>query len=181
VRFRFAVEGWSQALSAVLARVPWLEKRRALAANIADEHGEALERSHKASFERYLRALGATAAELRAPCPIAVRAFHHATRNFCLVMPFEAGAAALGIIEQLYIGISRTIGRLLAERRWAAPDSQDHYALHEELDVEHARELLDLAAPGWADPRSRREIALGLLLGAHHFWQLYLDLLPAPR
>jgi len=178
VRFRFAVEGWSQALSAVLARVPWLEHRRGLARNIADEHGENLERSHKASFHRYLTALGATAAELRTPCPVAVRAFQQATTNFCLVMPYEAGAAALGVIEHLYIDISADIGKLLHDRAWAEPGSQDHYAVHEELDVEHARDLLELAAQGWGDQRGRREVALGLLLGAHHFWQLYLDLLP---
>jgi pyrroloquinoline-quinone synthase len=179
VRFRFAVEGWSQALSAVLARVPWLENRRGLARNIADEHGEEFERSHKASFQRFLAALGTTPAELRTPCPVAVRAFQQATTNFCLVMPYEAGAAALGIVEQLYIGISTDIVRLLAERGWAEPGSQDHYALHEELDVTHARDLLELAGHGWGDRRSRREVALGLLLGAHHFWQLYLDIMPA--
>lgn len=179
VRFRFAVEGWSQALSAVLARVPRLEQRSPLARNIADEHGENLERSHKASFHRYLTALGTTAAELRTPCPVGVRAFQQATTNFCLVNPYEAGAAALGIIEHLYIDISADIGKLLASRAWAEPGSQDHYAVHEELDVEHARDLLELAGHGWSDQRGRREVALGLLLGAHHFWQLYLDIMPA--
>jgi pyrroloquinoline-quinone synthase len=178
VRFRYAVEGWSQALSAVLARVPWLEQRRGLAQNIADEHGEVLERSHKASFHRFLTALGTTTAELRTPCPVAVRAFQQATTNFCLVMPYESGAAALGIIEHVYIGISHDIGRLLHERDWVEAGSQDHYAVHEELDVTHARDLLALAADGWGDRRSRREVALGLLLGAHHFWQLYLDIMP---
>jgi pyrroloquinoline-quinone synthase len=177
-RFRFAVEGWAQAVCAVLARIPRLELRRGLANNVADEHGELLELSHKASFERYLRALGTTEAELEAPCPISVRAFQQATTNFCLVQPYEVGAAALGIIEHVYVGISADIGRLVVERGWVLPGSQDHYVLHEQLDVEHARELLDLAAPAWAEARGRRGVALGLLMGAHHFWQLYLDLMP---
>jgi pyrroloquinoline-quinone synthase len=178
VRFRFAVEGWSQALSAVLARIPWLEQRRGVARNVGEEHGEVLDKSHKASFERFLAALETTPAELRTPCPVAVRAFQQATTNFCLVQPYEAGAAALGIIEFLYIDISADIGQLLVDRRWAEPGSQDHYAVHEELDVEHARDLLDLARPAWEERRPRREVALGLLLGAHLFWQLYLDLMP---
>ena len=177
-RFRFAVEGWAQAVSAVLARIPRLELRRGLAKNVADEHGELLELSHKASFRRYLIALGTTEAELEAPCPIAVRAFQQATTNFCLVHSYEVGAAALGMIEHVYVGISAEIGRLVIDRGWVLPGSQDHYAVHERLDVEHARDLLALAEPAWPEPRSRREVALGLLLGAHHFWQLYLDLLP---
>lgn len=177
--FRFAVEGWGQAVAAVLARVSQVELRHGLAQNVADEHGQALERSHKASFRRYLEALGVDAVELERPCPIPVRAFQQATTNFCLVHSHEAGAAALGIIEHLYIDISADIVALLAERRWVAPGSQDHYAVHEELDVAHARELLALARPAWDEPRGRREVALGLLLGAHHFWQLYVDLMPA--
>ena len=177
-RFRFAVEGWAQAISAVLARIPRLELRRGLAKNVADEHGELVELSHKASFRRYLIALGATQDELETPCPIAVRAFQQATTNFCLVHPYEVGAAALGIIEHVYVGISTEIGRLVTDRGWVLPGSQDHYAVHERLDVEHARDLLVLAEPAWTEPRSRREVALGLLIGAHCFWQLYLDLLP---
>jgi pyrroloquinoline-quinone synthase len=183
VPFRFAVAGWAQAIAAVIARTPRVELRRGPLKNITDEHGGALDdgrlsEGHEASFDRYLRALGASEAELGRPCPIAVRAFQQSTTSFCLLHSCEAGGAALGIIEQLYIGISADIGRLVHERRWAEPGSQNHYAVHEELDVEHARDLLDIARPAWGDARGRGEVALGLLLGAHHFWQLYLDLLP---
>lgn len=177
--FRFAVEGWAPALAAVLARVSDVEARRGIVKNLADEQGGGPGHSHTASFRRYLRALGATDAELEAPCPIAVHAFSLQTTNFALVAPVEAGASALGIIEHLYIGISAAIGRLVVERGWAAPGTQDHYEVHEELDVEHARDLLELARPAWSEARGRRAAGLGLALGAHTFWQLYLDL-PRP-
>ncbi|MBD2046503.1 hypothetical protein H6F78_13020 [Coleofasciculus sp. FACHB-64] len=45
--------------------------------------------------------------------------------------------------------------------------------LHEELDVEHARELLTLAEPSWEEPRNRAHVAQGLVLGAHYLWALY--------
>lgn len=177
--FRFAVGGWSQALAAVLARAPRPELCRGIVRNIADEHGETVDGSHAASFRRYLTALGATDDELGSPCPIAVRAFQQGTTNFCLVRPFEAGAALLGIVEHVYVDISAEIVRLLDERGWVEPGSQDHYDVHEELDVTHARDLLDLARPAWSSPRGRDEVALGLSLGAHLFRRLYLDLLPA--
>ncbi len=177
--FRHAVEGWAPALAAVLARVIDVEARRGIVKNLADEQGGGPDQSHTASFRRYLRALGATDAELEAPTPIAIQAFSQQTTNFAAVAPVEAGASALGIIEHLYIDISAAIGRLVAERGWAAPGSQDHYEVHEALDVEHARDLLELARPAWGEARSRRAAALGLALGAHAFWQLYLDL-PRP-
>lgn len=177
--FRFAVEGWGQAVAAVLARVPRVELRHGLARNVADEHGDGLEQGHTTSFRRYLAALGMIDGELEETCPVAVHAFNQGTTNFCLVQPYEAGGAALGIIEHLYIDISADIVSILADRKWAAPGSQDHYAVHEELDVDHARDLLALARPAWHEPRGRQRVALGLLLGAHLFWQLYLDLLPA--
>ena len=44
-------------------------------------------------------------------------AFSEATTNFALAHPYAAGAAALGIIEHVYIGISADIGALVTELR----------------------------------------------------------------
>jgi pyrroloquinoline-quinone synthase len=88
----------------------------------------------------------------------------------------ESGAAILGMIEHLYVGISSAIARTLYQRSWTAAGSQSHYAFHEKLDTEHARDLLSLAEAGWDDLRTRRQILQGLMLGAHYFWSLYRDL-----
>jgi pyrroloquinoline-quinone synthase len=181
VPFRFAVESYSQALAAVLAHVPRLEMRLLVAENVAEEHGHGKARaSHKATFHGYLRALGATEAELAAPCPVTVCAFNYSLLDFCLVQPYESGAALLGIIEHLYVGISTSIARTLHRRDWVAPGSQRHYDVHQELDVSHARDLLALCQPGFKESRARAQIALGLALGAHWFWRLYLDLRAMP-
>jgi pyrroloquinoline-quinone synthase len=175
--FRFAVESYSQALAAVLAHVPRLEMRLLVAENVAEEHGHGKARaSHKATFREYLRALGATEAELAACCPVTVCAFNYSLLDFCLVQPYESGAALLGIIEHLYVGISTSIAQTLHRRAWVAPGSQRHYDVHQELDVSHARDLLQLCQPGFKESRTRAQIALGLALGAHWFWRLYRDL-----
>ena len=50
--FRFAVESFSQALAAVLARIPSLEMRLVIAENVAEEHGHGDRwRSHKYTFQ----------------------------------------------------------------------------------------------------------------------------------
>jgi pyrroloquinoline-quinone synthase len=177
VPFRFAVESYSQALAAVLAHVPQLEMRLLVAENVAEEHGHGKARaSHKATFHGYLRALGATEAELGVACPVTVCAFNYSLLDFCLVQPYESGAALLGIIEHLYVGISTSIARTLHTRAWVVPGSQRHYDVHQKLDVSHARDLLALCQPGFKESRARAQIALGLALGAHWFWRLYSDL-----
>jgi pyrroloquinoline-quinone synthase len=180
VPFRFAVESFSQSLAAVLARIPRLEARLGVADNVAEEHGRGNQlASHKRTFVQYLRALGTTTPELEVDCPVAVSAFNHALLNFCLAQPHPAGAALLGIIEHLYVGISGSLAEMLRARAWAAPGSQRHYDAHKTLDVDHAEELFALARPTWHEPTARAQAAHALLLGAHWFWQLYRDLLPA--
>ena len=177
VPFRFAVECFSQSLAAVLARIVAIESRLAVAENVAEEHGRGNElASHKATFLQYLRALGAQPPELERPCPAGVQAFNQALLAFCLGNGAEAGAAATGAIEHLYVWISGAIARAVVERGWCEPGSQRHYEVHELLDQTHARDLFDVARPAWRDPSARAQVALGLLLGAHWFWALYLDL-----
>ncbi|MBX2864813.1 MAG: iron-containing redox enzyme family protein [Leptolyngbyaceae cyanobacterium MAG.088] len=179
IPFRFAVESFSQALAAVLARMPLLEERLPLANNVAEEHGYGdRHRSHKCTFHQYLNALGANHDDFNAPCPVPVLAFNQSILTYALSQPGENGAALLGIIEYVYVDISATIARTLQQRQWTAPDSQSHYAAHETLDVEHARELLTLAKPAWHSDHARPHIAQGLLLGAYYFWRLYDALLP---
>lgn len=179
VPFRFAVEAFSQALAAVVARTPRVEQRLAVLDNVDEEHGRGnLWASHKATFTQFLRALGCGAPELDRGCPVAVRAFNQALLDFSLTQSHEASAALLGIIEQVYIGISASIALTVRARQWCAPGSQTHYEVHEALDVSHSRDLFALAEPGWRESGSRAQVALGLGLGAHWFWALYRDLLP---
>ncbi len=176
--FRHAVEGFSRALAATLARMPVLEERLALSRNVAEEHGHGTAAaSHKHTYLGYLLALGATPQELAMPAPTAVLAFEQALLGWSLTRGPEAGAAALGAVEHAYVGVSAAIARTIHARGWVAPGSQRHYEVHEELDVIHARDLFAIAAPAWAEPRARAEVALGLALGAHWFWTLYDDLL----
>ncbi|MEM9215442.1 MAG: iron-containing redox enzyme family protein [Cyanobacteria bacterium P01_F01_bin.150] len=179
IPFRFAAESFAQALAAVLARMPILEERLPLADNVAEEHGDGdRHRSHKSTFCQYLKALGASAEDLTAPCPVTVLAFNQSILTYALTQSAESGSALLGIIEYLYVDISAAIAHTLQQRQWTAPGSQSHYADHETLDVEHAKELLTLAAPGWNSAYARPHIAQGLLLGAYYFWSLYDALLP---
>ncbi len=52
-------------------------------------------------------------------------------------------------------------------------NEQHHYDVHAELDVDHAKQLLDLAKLGWESNIIRRDICMGILIGAQSFWQLF--------
>ncbi len=73
------------------------------------------------------------------------------------------------------MGISEMISKVIFGRGWVKEGQQHHYDVHAELDVDHARELLNVARPGWNEnaPSVKRDIAHGLLLAAQSFWQLY--------
>ncbi len=177
--FRDAVESFSQAIAAVIARVPRVEDRMALVDNLAEEHGhEQLLRSHKYTFRQYLMALGASDLDLQRVTPIGVVAFNQSILNYCLSQAPEFSSAMLGMIEYLYIGISQTISKTIHDRHWTTPGSQSHYAVHEVLDVEHARELFKLSEPFWQEARSREGIIQAMNLAAYYFWNLYQDLQP---
>jgi pyrroloquinoline-quinone synthase len=175
--FRFAVESFSQALAAVLARIPTVADRLTLFTNIAEEHGRGnILHSHKFTFQEYLLALGANEADFCVPCSTPVLAFNQSILAYCLTQNPEVSAAMLGTIEYLYVGISAKIARTLADRQWTLPGSQSHYLNHERLDTEHARDLLNIASPVWHEPRSRVQLTQALVLGAYYFWRLYADL-----
>jgi pyrroloquinoline-quinone synthase len=77
------------------------------------------------------------------------------------------GLAALGMIEQLFAGISAELGRGIIARGWLSGHSIIHYATHEELDEEHAEGFFGLLREPYArDPRQRYAIEQGLELGA---------------
>jgi len=181
VPFRFVTESHAQALAAVMAHIPHVELRLALAQNMAEEHGMGkMGGTSKGRFVDYLHDLGVTKKELSHPCPIEVRGFAQCILNFALVNPYEAGAAMVGMIEYLYVGVSLMTNDVITKRGWLPDGTNGHYALHKGGDLDHAMALLDLAKPGWAAPRTRDAIAHGLLLAAHWLWSLYMDLLPKP-
>ena len=179
--FQSAVESFSQPLAAVLSKIPTLEMRMGLMANLSEEHGNTtLQRSHKDTFRQYLRSLGATDNDLVMERNIAVLAFSQSILNYCLTQSASSGAAILGMIEYLYVDISSNISKTISDRHWVIPGSQSHYSNHETLDVSHSQDLLQLAQTDWDDSRSRSHVNQSLILGAHYFWNLYQGLLPCP-
>jgi Iron-containing redox enzyme len=179
IQFCFAVVFFSRPVAVLAARLPRAEMRLILLDNVEEEHGHGdLRFSHERTFRTLLERLGVAKgyAESRAMWP-EVRAFNTVLSGLCLLDDPFTGLAALGIIEDLFSGISAFIGRALIERGWLAKDQIVHYAKHEVLDVEHAQGFYrPLEAPYGNSPVAAYQVRQGLELGAYVFLRMYRDL-----
>ena len=177
-QFFFAVAFFSRPMAGLVARSPDYASRVDILHNVVEEHGDfQMSSSHAATFQVFLRSLGADPAGLKTlrPSP-AVHAFNSVLYSACLLEELELGIACMGIIEHAFAGLSARIGNGVVERGWVAREKLVHYALHAELDQRHAEEFFLLIESGWEDARQRELIERGLLLGAHAFDQLYREL-----
>lgn len=179
VQFLFAVVFFSRPMAVLAGRLPRPEMRVSLLENVYDEHGEGnLSLSHERTFLALLRAFEVTPEDIdsRALWP-EVRAFNTALGGLCFADDCFTGLAALGIIEDLFAGISARIGKSILDRGWLRPEELVHYSAHEVLDVSHADGFYKvIEGPFAAHPRYAYQITQGLELGAYIFTRMYEDL-----
>jgi pyrroloquinoline quinone (PQQ) biosynthesis protein C len=140
IQFLFAVVFFSRPMAALAGRLPRPEMRLSLLDNVRDEHGEGnLSLSHERTFLALLARLGVALPEIerRALWP-EVRAFNTVLAGACLLDDTLTGLAALGIVEDLFSGISAALGRGIVARGFLQAGELVHYQAHEVLDVSHA-------------------------------------------
>ena len=179
IQFFHAVIFFSRPMAALVGRIPRPQMRVALLENIGDEHGSGrLTVCHENTFVELLSRLGVDRPEIdrRAMWP-EVRAFNAALLGTCSTDDVYTGLAALGIIEDMFAGISTEIGQSIVSRAWLKRRDVVHYTTHESLDVQHAEGFYaSLYEPYERHPRWRYQIDQGLELGAYTFLRLYDDL-----
>ena len=179
IQFFHAVIFFSRPMAALVGRIPRPQMRLALLENLGDEHGSGrLTVCHENTFIELLGRLGVERSSIdeRALWP-EVRAFNSALLGCCAMDDVYTGLAALGIVEDLFSGISAEIGQGIVARRWLERSDIVHYTTHEVLDVQHAEGFYaSLYEPWEQHPRWRYQIEQGLELGAYLFLRLYKDL-----
>jgi len=179
IQFLFAVVFFSRPMAALAGRLPRPELRLAILDNVRDEHGGGhLRFCHEGTFLELLGRLGVTPPEIeaRALWP-EVLAFNTTLAGLCLLDDTNTAMAALGVIEDLFSGISARIGAAVVARGFLPADQIVHYTTHEDLDEDHAEGFYRDLYPAYAThPRFRYQIQQGLELGAHVFLRMYEDL-----
>jgi pyrroloquinoline-quinone synthase len=179
-QFLHAVEFFPRPMAALVSRLPDARQRMDLVHNLAEEHGDFREeRAHPNTFRAFLTSVGARWPEKAVIGP-AVLSFNCTLMGACVGEPVEVGISCMGVIELAFAGISARIGKAVVERGWVARDRLVHYALHAELDVEHAEEFFAVVERRWEDEEGRTAIVRGLELGAYAFERLYRAMLEGP-
>ena len=182
IQFLFAVVFFSRPMMVLAARLPRNEMRVGLLENVRDEHGDGnLSLSHERTFLALLARLGVTPDDIdRRPLWPEVRAFNTTLTGLAMMDDPRTALATLGIIEDLFSGISGELGASIVARGWLPAVDIVHYAVHEELDQEHAEDFYQPLYDGFAaDPVARYQIEQGLELGAYIFLRMYRDLYEA--
>jgi pyrroloquinoline quinone (PQQ) biosynthesis protein C len=184
IQFLQAVVYFSRPMAVLAARLPHAEQRLSLLQNVHDEHGGGdLSGSHEHTFLTLLARLGVSLPEIdrRAQWP-EVRAFNSTLLGVCAHDDLPTALAMLGVIEELFSGISARIGRSIVERGWLRAEELTHYPTHEVLDLSHAEGFYRWIEPLTStDPRAAYQVEQGLELGAYIFLRLYEDLFRARK
>lgn len=182
VQFAHAVFFFSRPMMVLAARVSNPKVRLPLLRNVGDEHGDGdLSMSHEATFTKFLERLGVPSdAPWQRPLWPEVRAFNTVLAGVCTLDDVPTALATLGIIEDLFAGISAEIGRSVVARGFVSADALVHYKTHEELDELHAEGFYaPLRERYAADETLRYQVQQGLELGATVFLTLYRGLYEA--
>lgn len=184
-QFFHAVRFFSRPMAALMARLPDSASRQTLMHNLAEEHGYEETRgdfrpslAHDHTFIAFLESLGVPREEMGSePEGAAARAFNMALLGTCAMAEMDLAFACLGVIEYTFADLSAQIGQSVVARGWVAQDRLVHYALHAEIDKEHAAGFFRMVEPAWEEGGSRRAtVEQGLSLGLHLFYRLYEDL-----
>lgn len=177
-QFFFAVAFFSRPMAGLVARSPDYASRVDVLHNVVEEHGDFRQaESHAATFQVFLRSLGADPGRLRTTRPTAaVHAFNSVLYSACMLEELEVGIACMGIIEYAFAELSARIGNGVVARDWVTKEELVHYTLHAELDQRHAEEFFLLVEPKWQDSAKRELIERGLELGGYVFDRLYREL-----
>jgi pyrroloquinoline-quinone synthase len=177
-QFYFAVDFFSRPMAALLMRLPRPESRLGILANVVEEHGDFQASAfHEATFRQFLSACGEPDPPQAAEAGPAVQAFNATLLGTCLQDDLAMGIASLGIIEHAFATISAVIGRAVVQQGWVPSERLVHYALHAEIDEQHAADFFRLLEEDWDDLGRQPIVRRGFRLGAYAFHRLYEDLL----
>ena len=177
-QFYFAVSYFSRPMSALMTRLPSLQGRLSILANLVDELGGFCEsQCHERTFSAFIDSIGGNSRNLSAEnMGPEVMAFNSTLNSVCSHEDISTALGCLGIIEYSFAPISSKIGNCVVRRGWVAAENLVHYSLHSRLDHKHAEDFFEQVEQQWDNPRTSLAVTQGLELGAYIFDRMYRDL-----
>jgi pyrroloquinoline-quinone synthase len=165
-------------LSAILTQIADYRIRMPLVDNLYEEHGHLkAAHVHSVTYETFLRGIGLTDEQIVSSKPITpVIAYNRAITDLCLHHNWVEGIGALGVTEEIVARVSPIVGRFAVNTFESNRKELVHFTSHEVLDITHANEIYEIAAPFYAGAE-KESIQRGFELGLYYHKRLYADIL----
>lgn len=175
IEFAPLVQFFNRPMAQVIANIPNPHLRMAIVENLWEEHGKGvIENIHGKTILTLIDRLGGECPE---PSPGSltsnVRIFNEALRGASAFEDYRFSVAMFGGIERTFVDISTIICRAIIDQEWLPADKITHYALHKEIDIQHAEDFLRVVNEDWQDATSQKIIKDGVEFGAHLFLSVY--------
>lgn len=177
IEFSHLVQFFNRPMAVVIANIHDATKRMAIVENLWEEHGKGNpDKVHGRTILTLIDRLGGTSATIdRSSLTDNVRAFNNALRSVAAFESYRYACAVFAGIERSFVDISSELCQSIIDNGWLTEDRITHYALHKQIDIEHAQDFLKVANEDWETPFYRDEIQEGLRFGGRLFLNVYTN------
>lgn len=175
IEFAPLVQFFNRPMAQVIANIPDAVLRIALVDNLWEEHGKGVpEKVHGKTIMTLIDRLGGDASKVDQNNPSAnVRIFNEALRGASAFESYRFAAAMFGGIERTFVDVSSLICQAIVDNDWLPAERITHYALHKEIDIQHAEDFLMVVNRDWDHSEHQRVIKEGVQFGSYLFANVY--------
>lgn len=175
IEFAPLVQFFNRPMAQVIANIPDALLRIALVDNLWEEHGKGIpEKVHGKTILTLIDRLGGDASQIqRDEFTPNVRVFNEALRGAAAFENYRFASAMFSGIERTFVNVSTEICQGIIDQGWLPADRITHYALHKEIDIQHAEDFLQVVNEDWANAEHQKAIKAGVMFGAHLFLNVY--------
>lgn len=170
-KFFFAVDYFARPMCALISRCENFEQRKIILENILEEHGELeYEKTHSYSFKKFLNSISVNTTQKS----YAVDEFNAFLMHSAFFEHLITSFATFGIIEYIFLHVSKMIGTHLKKKNRTKNNVILHYSVHEELDIQHSTDFFSLVPLEELKNEEKKKLFIdGLQKGAAAFKNLY--------
>jgi pyrroloquinoline-quinone synthase len=177
MQFAHLVQFFSRPMASMIANIPNAERRMVIVDNLWEEHGKGdKDKIHGRTILTLIDRLGGDSASVaKTAISPSIEIFNTALKGIATFDDYRVSAAVFSGIERTFVDVSSLICQAIIARGWLPADQITHYALHKELDIQHAEDFLAVVEEDWADAESKAMIKRGIRLGSELFARVYTD------
>lgn len=175
IEFAPLVQFFNRPMAQVIANIPDAMLRIALVDNLWEEHGKGVpEKVHGKTILTLIDRLGGDSSLIqRDVFSPNVRIFNEALRGASAFENYRFSAAMFSGIERTFVNVSTEICQGIIDQGWLPADRITHYALHKEIDIQHAEDFLLVVNDDWDRAEHKQMIKAGIQFGASLFLNVY--------